>query len=66
VRGALHVQVEPDYGAEAMAVQGGPTIGSLEREWGSYVELQDLSGLERPRVVALGARFLEEARGETV
>ena len=66
VPGALHVQVEPDYGAEAMAVQGGPTIGSLEREWGSYVELQDLSGLERPRVVALGARFLEEARGETV
>ncbi len=66
VPGALHVQVEPDYGTEAMAVQGGPTIGSLEEEWGSYVELQDLSGLERPRVVALGVRFLEEARGETV
>ncbi len=66
VTGALHVQVEPDYGAEAMTVQGGPTIGSLEQEWGSYVELQDLSGLERPRVVALGARFLEEAKGESV
>lgn len=66
VPGALHVQVEPDFGAEAMAVQGGPTIGSLEEEWGSYVEMQDLSGLERPRVVALGARFLEDARGETV
>jgi hypothetical protein len=60
------VQVEPDYGAEALAVQGGPTVGSLEQEWAAYVELQDLAGLERERVVALGARFLEDARGETV
>ncbi len=66
VPGALHVQVEPDFGAEAMAVQGAPTIGSLGQEWEGYVELQDLSGLDRPKVVALGARFLEEARGETV
>jgi hypothetical protein len=66
VPGALFVQVEPDFGAEAMAVQGGPTVGSLEQEWASYVELQDLSGLDRPRVVAMGARFLEESRGETV
>ena len=47
-------------------MQGGPTVGSLEQEWGAYVEVQDLAGLERPRVVALGARFLEDARGETV
>jgi exonuclease SbcD len=66
VPGAVWVQVEPDYGAEALAVQGGPTVGSLEQEWAAYVELQDLAGLERERVVALGARFLEDARGETV
>jgi hypothetical protein len=58
--------VEPDFGAEALAVQGGPTVGSLEQEWAAYVELQDLAGLERERVVSLGARFLEDARGETV
>jgi DNA repair protein SbcD/Mre11 len=63
---ALYVQVEPDYGAEAMAVQGAPHIGSLEDEWAAYVELQDLAGLERDRVVSLGARFLGEAKGETV
>ena len=64
--GALWVQVEPDFGAEALAVQGGPTVGSLEQEWAAYVELQDLAGLDRERVVSLGARFLEDARGETV
>jgi DNA repair exonuclease SbcCD nuclease subunit len=66
VPGALWVQVEPDFGAEALAVQGGPEVGSLEQEWVGYVEMQDLAGLERERVVALGARFLQQAQGETV
>jgi DNA repair exonuclease SbcCD nuclease subunit len=66
VPGALWVQVEPEMGAEAFAMQGGPTVGSLEQEWMAYVEVQDLAGLERDRVVTLGARFLEDARGESV
>jgi hypothetical protein len=66
VPGALWVQVEPDYGAEALAMQGGPTIGSLEQEWAAYVEIQDLAGLEREQVVRLGAGFLADARGDTV
>src|SRR5438093_7731655 len=66
VPNALYVQVEADPGAQAFAVQGGPTIGSLEHEWATYVEMQDLAGLERERVVTLGAGFLAAARGETV
>jgi DNA repair exonuclease SbcCD nuclease subunit len=66
VPGAMWVQVEPDFGADALAMQGGPQIGSLEHEWAAYVEVQDLTGLDRPRVVELGTRFLEEAKGETV
>ena len=66
VPAAVYVQVEPDYGAEAMAIQGGPRIGSLEDEWAAYVELQDLAGLDRERVVSLGATFLGDAKGETV
>jgi DNA repair exonuclease SbcCD nuclease subunit len=66
VPSALYVQVEPDFGAGAIPVQGGPQIRSIEREWEAYVALQDLAGLERERVSALGLRFLEEARGETV
>ena len=66
VPGAMWVQVEPDFGADALAVQGGPQIGSLEQEWAAYVEVQDLTGLDRPRVIELGTRFLEDAKGETV
>jgi len=61
---AVHVQVEPDFGAAALAVQGAPQIGTLEQEWTAYVEGQELAGLERKRVLALGERFLVEAGGE--
>jgi len=66
VPGALHVQVEADFGAQALPVQGGPQIGSLESEWAAYVDRQDLAGVDRERVRDHGLRFLEEARGEVV
>ncbi|HZA60756.1 MAG TPA: DNA repair exonuclease [Actinomycetota bacterium] len=61
---AAYVQVEPDFGAAALAVQGAPTIGTLEQEWAGYIESQDLAGLDRVRVKDLGERFLVEAKGE--
>ena len=61
---AVHVQVEPDFGAAALAVQGAPQIGTLEQEWAAYIEGQELAGLERNRVLTLGERFLVEAGGE--
>jgi hypothetical protein len=60
----VHVQVEPDFGAAALAVQGAPQIGTLEQEWAAYIEGQELAGLERNRVLTLGERFLVEAGGE--
>jgi DNA repair exonuclease SbcCD nuclease subunit len=63
---ALWIQVEPDFGAQALAVQGGPIIGSLEQEWSGYVEMQDLAGLDRDRVVSIGTRFLQDAKGDVV
>ena len=66
VPSALHVQVEPDYGAGALAVQGGLEIGRLEAEWASFLEWQDLAGLDRDRVRATGERYIAEAQGETV
>jgi DNA repair protein SbcD/Mre11 len=61
---AVHVQVEPDYGLVALAMQGGVEMNTLEQEWAAYVELQDLAGLERDRVKTLGERFLVEALRE--
>jgi DNA repair exonuclease SbcCD nuclease subunit len=61
---ALWVQAEPDFGAQALAVQGGPMIGSLEQEWSGYVDMQDLAGLDRERVRDTGTRFLEDAQAE--
>jgi DNA repair protein SbcD/Mre11 len=61
---AVHVQVEPQYGAAALGVQGAPEIGRLEVEWDGYVERQDLSGVPRDRVRETGRRFLEEAHAE--
>jgi len=66
VPGAAYVQVQPDYTAEALAVQGGAEIGRVEAEWEAFVERQDLAGLDRDRVRSTGLRFLEAARTETV
>jgi hypothetical protein len=63
---AVHVQVEPVYGAAALAVQGAPEIGRLETEWDAYVEGQDLAGLDRERVRVTGRRYLEEARADSI
>jgi DNA repair exonuclease SbcCD nuclease subunit len=64
VPGVLHVQVEPGFGPAALAVQGAPEIGRLEVEWDSYVERQDLTGVDRGRVRESGRRFLAEAEAE--
>jgi hypothetical protein len=64
VPGAVHVQIEPDYGLEALSVQGAPEIGGLEIEWDRFVEAQELTGLDRDRVRDTGRRFLEEAQTE--
>jgi DNA repair exonuclease SbcCD nuclease subunit len=66
VPGAAHVQVEPDYTSESLAVQAGTEIGRVEAEWEAFVERQDLTGLDRDRVRTTGLRFLEAARTETV
>jgi hypothetical protein len=61
VPAAVHVQVEPGYAAASLPVQGAPTIGRLEVEWGSY-----LAGLDRDRIRSTGERLLVEAQGESV
>jgi DNA repair protein SbcD/Mre11 len=66
VPGALHVQVEPEFSSEALAVQAGQEIGRLEIEWDSYLERQDLAGLDRDEVRSTGKELLAGAESETV
>jgi hypothetical protein len=66
VPGAVHVQVEPEFSSQALAVQAGPEIGRLEVEWDSYLERQDLAGLDRHRVRSTGKELLVGAESETV
>jgi len=63
---ALHVQVEPEFAEGALAVQGGTTIGTLVHEWTGFVEMQDLTGLDRERVARTGATYLDEAQAEAI
>jgi DNA repair exonuclease SbcCD nuclease subunit len=66
VPGALYVQPEAEFGAETYALQGGPEIVSLEQEWVTYVEGQELAGLDRGKVVETGRRFLDDAKDEVL
>lgn len=66
IPGAVAVTVHPDAAADVFSVQGGVQIGRLDSEWNEYVGTQDLAGLERDRIVAMGRDFLEAAQGETV
>jgi hypothetical protein len=63
---ALHVQIEAIPAEASLAVQGNAEILSLEDEWVTYVEGQELTGLDRHEVVSTGRRFIEAARDETV
>jgi DNA repair exonuclease SbcCD nuclease subunit len=66
VPGALHVQLETDFGAETFALQGSPEVASLEQEWATYVEGQELAGLDRVQVATTGRRFLVDAQDDVV
>jgi hypothetical protein len=57
---ALHLKLEPDFVAAAMAAEL-PTVSSLGAQWDSYVGGQDLTGLDRDRVRRLGHEYLDRA-----
>jgi DNA repair exonuclease SbcCD nuclease subunit len=63
---ALHVQVEPEFGQDRILVQGASELRPLDVEWAAFVERADLSGVDRERVVTIGAAFLRDAQGDSV
>ena len=59
-RAGLHLKLEPVFVATTMRTEL-PTATSLQSQWDGYVSGQDLTGLDRGRVQALGHDYLERA-----
>lgn len=57
---ALHLKLEPQYVKTALRSEL-PTVTGIGAQWDSYVVGQDLTGLDRDRVRALGHRYLDAA-----
>jgi hypothetical protein len=63
---ALHLKLEPQFVSTALHTEL-PTMTTLAARWDSYVEGQDLTGLDRDRVRRLGHGYIEssvEAAGQ--
>jgi DNA repair exonuclease SbcCD nuclease subunit len=57
---ALHLKLEPSFLAGAARTEL-PTVAGLGAQWDRYVEGQDLTGLDRERILGLGREYLEAA-----
>jgi DNA repair exonuclease SbcCD nuclease subunit len=57
---ALHVKLEPQFVATLAAAQL-PRLDTLGAQWDGYVEHQDLTGLDRDRLVCLGHEYIDAA-----
>jgi DNA repair exonuclease SbcCD nuclease subunit len=59
-RAGLHLKLEPLFVATTMRTEL-PTTTNLQSQWDGYVAGQDLTGLDRAKVQALGHGYLERA-----
>jgi DNA repair protein SbcD/Mre11 len=59
-RAALVLKLEPQFASTVMPVQL-PTMTSLGGQWNGFVQGQDLTGLDRDRVRALGHEYISSA-----
>jgi hypothetical protein len=59
-KAGLHLKLEPIYVATTLRAEL-PTVTSLGAQWEGYVGGQDLTGLDRKRVGALGHDYLDRA-----
>ncbi len=57
---ALHLKLEPQFVQSAVPAEL-PSVETIGGQWDGYLETQDLTGLDRPRVRELGHRYLEAA-----
>lgn len=57
---ALHLKLEPQFLSTTLHAEL-PTVATLGAQWDGYVEGQDLTGLDRDRIRALGHSYITAA-----
>lgn len=57
---ALYLKLEPQFAATTLAAEL-PSMDTLGAQWEGYLDGQDLTGLDRDRLRALGHRYLLDA-----
>jgi DNA repair exonuclease SbcCD nuclease subunit len=61
---ALHLKIEPSFAGTEMTVEI-PDMDSMGARWSRYLEHQDLTGYDRPRLAELGEHYLAQAVEES-
>jgi DNA repair exonuclease SbcCD nuclease subunit len=56
----LYLKLEPQFTATTMAVEL-PRVDTLAAQWDGYLDGQDLTGLDRPRLAGLGRDYIHGA-----
>jgi DNA repair exonuclease SbcCD nuclease subunit len=57
---ALHLKLEPQFVRVATSAEL-PSVDTIDGQWDRYLESQDLTGLDRERIRALGHEYLRAA-----
>ncbi|HTV12857.1 MAG TPA: metallophosphoesterase [Acidimicrobiales bacterium] len=57
---ALDLRIEPQFQLTALPSEL-PNVETLAGQWGSWLKHQDLTGLDRDRVIDLGTHYIEDA-----
>lgn len=57
---ALYLKIEPEFAATTLAAEL-PSMETLGAQWEGYLDGQDLTGLDRPRLRDMGHRYLLDA-----
>ncbi|MDP9403510.1 MAG: DNA repair exonuclease [Actinomycetota bacterium] len=57
---ALHLKLEPRFSDTTVYVDL-PDLDTMPARWGCYLDDQDLTGYDRPRIAALGEDYLSKA-----
>ncbi len=57
----LHIRFEPQFEATTAPTEDLPELDSMAERWRAFVDTQPLEGIDRDRLGATGAEYIERA-----